>query len=300
MLHGLDCVAVACGRTLWRSAGAHAGVRPNGRPRLRSAQIAPAGMPTVGREACKGSQVPRAQHDPHAGNPTSQRQHRGTGRLGSAITRCLCESGMTGGTTDAVVPLSLEQPRLVAKRDPDASLPLPTWLPLLTWRDIASCAEHGLHGRVRFVDTVDLLHASKRTALSRRMQANSKFAHGRRNCTRPFAGGSMRTEKSVRWVPSAFPNSSRNLKRYSWTAPLVNQNAQLTLIASIPQHHVNRAQKPNLRAFQSPFTAALNAGSAILQRGVATATRAKSWEYKLKKLLIFYRSSRARRARLRL
>ena len=161
---------------LWRSAGAYAGVRPNGRPRLRSAQIAPAGKSTVGRAACKQTLGQRPLYDGCARSLTSRRQRRRTDRPGSAITRCLREYELAGVTTGAVARLPAKQPRPVVKLDPDASLPL------LTWRDIAPYAEHGLHGHVRFVDSVGQLHASKRSASIRHTWANSRFAHGHRSC----------------------------------------------------------------------------------------------------------------------
>ena len=146
------------GRTLWRSAGAYAGVRPNGRPRLRSAQIAPAGRSTVGREACKQTLGQSALYDVCARSLTSRRQRRHTDRLGSAITRCLRAYELAGVAKGAVVRLSAMQPHLVVKLDSDASLPL------LTWRDIAPYAGHGLHGHVRFVGSVGQLRVSKRSA----------------------------------------------------------------------------------------------------------------------------------------
>ncbi len=237
----------AGGRALWRSAGAYAGVRPNGRPRLRSAQIAPAGKSTVGREACTQTLGQSALYDVCPRSLTSRRQRRRTDRPGSNITRCLREYEPAGVAKGAVARLSAKQPLPVVKLDPDASLPLPTW------RDIAPYAEHGLQGHVRFVDSVGQLRVSKRSASIQHTWANSRFARGHRNCTRQSTDGSMRTERIVRWVPSAFSNSPKNLKRYSCPAPLVNRNAP----ATAREFHAatgNRAQKPKLRAFQSPFT----------------------------------------------
>lgn len=60
--------------------GVSAGVRPNGRPRLRSAQIAPAARSTGGREACKRAQVSNARYEVFAGSLTAQRRRRCTDR----------------------------------------------------------------------------------------------------------------------------------------------------------------------------------------------------------------------------